>query len=47
MRIICLAFACGASIVAACGNNPDPRIIAGGGIGDGDIDGVLNVCPAM
>lgn len=31
-----------ASLIA-CGNSPDPRVIAGGGIGDGDIDGVINV----
>ena len=30
-------------VVAACGNDPDPRLIAGGGIGDGEIDGKLNV----
>jgi hypothetical protein len=29
--------------VVACGNDPDPRLIAGGGIGDGEIDGKLNV----
>ena len=34
---------CGLLAVAACGNNPDPRVIAGGGIGDGAIDGTLNV----
>ena len=28
---------------AACGNNPGPRVIAGGGIGDGSIDGVANI----
>jgi hypothetical protein len=30
-------------VAAACGNNPDPRMITGGGVGDGDIDGTLNV----
>jgi hypothetical protein len=34
-----LAFA----TLVACGNSPDPRVIAGGGIGDGDIDGLVNV----
>jgi hypothetical protein len=29
--------------LAACGNDPGPRLIAGGGIGDGDIDGTLHV----
>jgi hypothetical protein len=29
--------------VVACGNDPDPRLIAGGGVGDGAIDGKLNV----
>jgi hypothetical protein len=28
---------------AACGNSPDPRLIKGGGVGDGAIDGVVNV----
>ncbi len=28
---------------AACGNNPNPRVIAGGGVGDGAIDGVANI----
>lgn len=36
-----------ASALAACGddggNRPDPRVIAGGGIGDGAIDGVVNL----
>ena len=27
----------------ACGNSPDPRLIKGGGVGDGAIDGVVNV----
>lgn len=41
MRILySLAFV---TFVAACGNSPDPRVIAGGGIGDGDIDGVVNI----
>ncbi len=31
-------------LFAACGGNDvDPRVIAGGGVGDGDIDGELNV----
>jgi hypothetical protein len=31
-------------LVAACGGNDvDPRVIAGGGVGDGEIDGELNV----
>ncbi len=29
--------------VAACGNSPDPRVIKGGGVGDGAIDGLVNV----
>src|SRR5687767_10528340 len=28
---------------APAGNFPDPRVIAGGGIGDGPIDGVVNL----
>lgn len=28
---------------AACGNSPDPRLIKGGGVGDGAIDGLVNV----
>src|SRR3978361_1271575 len=32
-----------ALLVAACGNSPDPRLIKGGGVGDGAIDGVVNV----
>jgi hypothetical protein len=35
-----LAFVTSAS---ACGNSPDPRLIKGGGVGDGAIDGVVNV----
>ena len=35
---LCLAF-----LTAACGNSPDPRVIKGGGVGDGDIDGLVNV----
>ena len=31
------------AFVAACGNSPDPRVIKGGGVGDGAIDGVVNV----
>ncbi|MFT3694934.1 MAG: hypothetical protein QM831_17420 [Kofleriaceae bacterium] len=27
----------------ACGNSPDPRVIKGGGVGDGAIDGTVNV----
>lgn len=34
--LLCLA-------LAACGNDAEPRLIAGGGIGDGEIDGVLHV----
>jgi predicted secreted protein len=31
-------------VFAACGGNDvDPRVIAGGGVGDGEIDGELNV----
>lgn len=31
-------------LISACGGNDvDPRVIAGGGVGDGDIDGELNV----
>lgn len=29
--------------VAACSNDVDPRVIAGGGVGDGEIDGEVNV----
>src|SRR5262249_50672678 len=29
--------------LTACTNSPDPRLIAGGGIGDGAIDGVVNI----
>ena len=31
------------ALIAACSNSPDPRVIHGGGIGDGEIDGTLNV----
>ncbi len=37
MRILVLAF------LASCGNSPDPRVITGGGVGDGAIDGVVNI----
>jgi hypothetical protein len=30
-------------LMAACGGDPDPRVIPGGGIGDGPIDGALYV----
>ena len=40
MRTLARAFALG---LFACSNSPAPRVIAGGGIGDGDIDGALNV----
>ena len=39
MRTSYLAFVS----IAACSSQPAPRVIAGGGIGDGSIDGVLNV----
>ena len=39
MRII----ACLVAALAACSNDPDPRLIHGGGIGDGSIDGTLHV----
>jgi len=29
--------------LAACSNDVDPRVIAGGGVGDGEIDGEVNV----
>src|SRR5450432_3910083 len=35
---LCLAF-----LAAACSNSPDPRVIKGGGVGDGAIDGLVNV----
>lgn len=39
MRLLCLSF-----VLAACGGGgTDPRLIAGGGIGDGDIDGKVFV----
>ncbi len=38
MRILVLAFSS-----TACGNSPDPRMITGGGVGDGVIDGLVNV----
>lgn len=38
MRILVLAFS-----LTACGNSPDPRMITGGGVGDGVIDGLVNV----
>src|SRR5678815_1641234 len=31
------------ALLAACGGDPDPRVIAGGGVGDGPIDGPLYV----
>jgi hypothetical protein len=39
--LACLVLAC--LVLAACSNNAEPRLIAGGGIGDGEIDGRLNV----
>jgi hypothetical protein len=32
-----------ALIAAGCGNDVDPRVIPGGGVGDGEIDGEVNV----
>jgi hypothetical protein len=40
MQLRKLVFAC---VLVACGGGPDPRVIKGGGIGDGAIDGTLNV----
>lgn len=42
MRSIRLAFAC---VLVACGggNDVDPRVIPGGGLGDGAIDGEVNI----
>jgi hypothetical protein len=37
------AIACVAVALAACGSTPGPRVIHGGGIGDGSIDGTLHV----
>src|SRR3569832_154168 len=31
------------AFITACGNSPDPRVIKGGGVGDGAIAGVVNV----
>src|SRR3569832_111884 len=31
------------AFITACGNSPDPRVIKGGGVGDGAIDGAVNV----
>src|SRR3569833_3403607 len=31
------------AFITACGNSPDPRVIKGGGVGDGAIDGVVFV----
>jgi hypothetical protein len=33
----------GLGLVGACSNDVDPRVIAGGGVGDGEIDGEVNV----
>jgi hypothetical protein len=30
-------------VATGCGNSPDPRVIKGGGVGDGAIDGLVNV----
>ncbi|CAN5694511.1 hypothetical protein BH11MYX1_BH11MYX1_31480 [soil metagenome] len=38
MRTLLLAF-----LLAACPSSPDPRMITGGGVGDGAIDGTVNV----
>ena len=40
MRLIQLGLILG---LAACSNDVDPRVIPGGGVGDGEIDGTLNV----
>jgi len=40
MRLIKLGLMVG---LVGCSNDVDPRLIAGGGVGDGEIDGVLNV----
>jgi len=36
-------FAALALVVVGCSNDVDPRVIAGGGVGDGEIDGEINV----
>lgn len=36
-------FVCMGVLAFGCSNDVDPRVIAGGGIGDGEIDGELNV----
>jgi len=40
MRLVKLGLVLG---LVACSNDVDPRVIPGGGVGDGEIDGVLNV----
>ena len=43
-RRSCLAYAVPLVLFAACGGGPpDPRVIPGGGVGDGEIDGTVNV----
>jgi hypothetical protein len=48
LALVLVASACGGSDSAPgpdayTGNHPPPRIIAGGGIGDGEVDGVVNL----
>lgn len=40
---VAAAFTVGCGDDAPSGNRPDPRLIEGGGIGDGEIDGVVNL----
>ncbi|MGE3762801.1 MAG: hypothetical protein AB7L94_11125, partial [Kofleriaceae bacterium] len=36
-------FVCVGVLAVGCSNDVDPRVIPGGGVGDGEIDGELNV----
>jgi hypothetical protein len=43
MRGLVIGLGLGLSVLGACSNDVDPRVIPGGGIGDGEIDGEVNV----
>jgi hypothetical protein len=43
MRALMMVVLGAAGLALGCSNDVDPRVIAGGGVGDGDIDGEVNV----